>query len=158
MVHQNLILDVSFLPIPEQTSTEPNSGTSYETSGGQPQPPDTLRDLAEVDSANQTSSRVWTSSDAGFESFGEDRESEEEDESTHSPIRDSDWMMHGDPEADPAGRGSVGQSEGVLPSRDSSGLRATPKSPTVNDQTNTTEIVFQRALCAKGTSGSCSAI
>ncbi|XP_072769424.1 uncharacterized protein [Nerophis lumbriciformis] len=134
VVHRNLILDVSFLPIPEQTSAEPVPGTSDEISEFRPQPLDTSSDVADENPEDHICSWVCKSSDADCESSGEDRESEEEDETTCSPIRDSDRMSLGSSEADPAGSGSIGQREEILPPRDLPGSSLIPKSPLTNEQ------------------------
>lgn len=111
MVHRNLILDVSFLPIPEQTSAELDSGTSDEISGFQPQPLEALSGLTEGNLVDRTRSWVCMSSDVDCQSSGEDRESIEEDGTTCSPTGDSDRMTLGCSKADPAGSGSIGQRE-----------------------------------------------
>ncbi|KAI3368288.1 hypothetical protein L3Q82_008000 [Scortum barcoo] len=65
VVHRNLLLDVSFLPVPEQTSAESSSATKDGISGSQTQPPDALRGLPEEISENRTLSWVCMSSDVG---------------------------------------------------------------------------------------------
>lgn len=78
MVHRNLILDVSLLPISEQTDTEPDSGTPDEISEFQPQPLDVLSCLAEDNSQDRTRTWMSMSLDVDCVSLEEDRESEEQ--------------------------------------------------------------------------------
>ena len=89
VVHQNLMLDVSFLPVPEQSSEELNEDASDVASEFQPPSVDALSGLAVDASEDRTYSWLSTSSDAVCESMGDADECEVEDELPRSLSRDS---------------------------------------------------------------------
>lgn len=72
VVHRNLLLDVSFIPIHHQTTAEPDSAITDEISGPQV-PSDALNGLPEEVSGNRTHSWVCISSDVDCESLGDGR-------------------------------------------------------------------------------------
>ena len=89
VVHRNLMLDVSFLPVPEQSSEELNEDASDVASEFQPPSVDALSGLAVDASEDRTYSWLSTSSDAVCESMGDADECEVEDDRPHSLSRDS---------------------------------------------------------------------
>ncbi|KAI3374216.1 hypothetical protein L3Q82_005941 [Scortum barcoo] len=133
VAHQNLILDVSFLPVPEQTSAESSSATKDGISGSQTQPPDALRGLPEEISENRTLSWVCMSSDVGCESLGNGEESEEGDETSPSAIWESDQLSCAGSLDNSASSGIAGQRGKDLPSRDSPDSNVISRSPTPDD-------------------------
>lgn len=89
VVHRNLMLDVSFLPFPEQTSGELDSDASDEVSELQPLSIDILSDLAVAVSEDRTRSWICWSPDVD-ESLGDGIESGMEDKTPHHPSSGSD--------------------------------------------------------------------
>ncbi|XP_056243780.1 uncharacterized protein LOC130176621 [Seriola aureovittata] len=118
VVHRNLILDVSFLPIPEQTGAEPSSATTDEISGSQTRLADALRGLSEETSEIRTNSWVSMSPDVDCESLGDGKETKEMDERSESSTLDTDQMSCAGSHDNSADGGSVERREEVLPPRD----------------------------------------
>jgi len=88
VVHRNLMLDVSFLPFPDQSREEMDEAASDVASEFQPPSVDALSGLAVDTSEDRTCSWINASSDAESESIGEADEPEEENEIPHSLSRD----------------------------------------------------------------------
>lgn len=88
VVHRNLMLDVSFLPVPGQTSEELDSGVSDEVCDFQSLSIVTLSSLAVEASEDRTQSWICVSPVADYESVGADKESVMENEMSCSPSRD----------------------------------------------------------------------
>ena len=133
VVHRNLILDVSFLPIPEQTSADLDSATTGEISGSQIQPPDAFSGLPEEISENRTHSWVCKSSDVDCESLEDGKESEEGDEMSQSATWDSDQLSCAGSQNNSASSGITGQRGEDLPLRDSPDSNVVSRSSTTDD-------------------------
>jgi len=88
VVHRNLMLDVSFLPFPDQSREEMDEAASDVASEFQLPSVDALSGLAVDTSEDRTCSWINASSDAESESIGEADEPEEENEIPHSLSRD----------------------------------------------------------------------
>ncbi|KAK6311985.1 hypothetical protein J4Q44_G00176490, partial [Coregonus suidteri] len=87
VVHRNLMLDVSFLPMPELSDEETNGAASDVASEFQPPSVDALSGLAVDASEDRTCS--WLNASSDSESIGEADESEMENETPHSLSRKS---------------------------------------------------------------------
>ncbi|XP_054643421.1 uncharacterized protein LOC129187765 isoform X1 [Dunckerocampus dactyliophorus] len=119
VVHRKLILDVSFLPFPNQTSAEAESVASDGNGGSPYRPPSTLNGLAEKNSVDRTRSWLRLSFNADSESLEQEMESEQENDMSCFPIRDAGHMMCEDSQTDSVVDGSMGQSEKVSSLKDS---------------------------------------
>ena len=90
VVHRNLMLDVSFLPVPEQSREELDEDASdVDSEDSEFQPSSALSGLVVHASEGRTCLWLNVSSDAVCESMGEADESEVENEIPHTLCRDS---------------------------------------------------------------------